>query len=99
MHLDVVAAGVDAYLFNTLALAMINQDYDFNWLACLCLSCHAANNSGDKAKFVMLNQFWILLQKIFIHSDKGKGEVIWERVNRHCMEQDILLQYKAVQQV
>jgi hypothetical protein len=78
MHSDVVAAGVDACLVNTLALTMINQDYDVNWLVYLCLS-HHVNNAGDKAKFVVLSQSWMLLQKIFTHSDKGK--VIWERVS------------------
>ena len=39
---------------------------------CLCIS-HCLNNAGDKARFVLLDYFWGLLQKVFSNSADAKA--------------------------
>jgi hypothetical protein len=75
-HADVVAASVDGCSVNIAAHAAIEKDYDIVWMLCLCLS-HSTNNGGDEASFVILHQFWTLIQKCFSQSDNAK--IIWEK--------------------
>ena len=56
---------------------MIEKDHGVEWLLLLCLS-HVANNAGDQVGFVILEQFWKLLQKVFSHSENAKP--IYEKV-------------------
>jgi hypothetical protein len=50
--------------------------YDITGMLCLCLS-HSTNNDRDEASFVILHQFWTLIQKCFSQSDNAK--IIWEK--------------------
>ena len=67
---------VDGCSVNIAAHAAIEKDYDIVWMLCLCLS-HSTNNGGDEASFVILHQFWTLIQKCFSQSENAK--IIWEK--------------------
>jgi hypothetical protein len=75
-HDDVVSMSVDGCSVNLSAHASIQKDHDIVWMLCLCLS-HSTNNGGDEASFVILHQFWTLVQKCFSLSDNAK--IIWEK--------------------
>jgi hypothetical protein len=76
VHQDVVSMAVDGCSVNIAAHAAIEKDYDIVWMLCLCLS-HSTNNGGDEASFVILHQFWTLIQKCFSQSENAK--IIWEK--------------------
>jgi hypothetical protein len=76
VHKDVVSMSVDGCSVNLAAHTAIEKDYDIVWMLSLCLS-HSTNNGGDEASFVILHQFWTLIQKCFSQSDNAK--IIWEK--------------------
>jgi hypothetical protein len=73
VHKDVVSIAVDGCSVNIAAHAAIKKSYDIVWMLCLCLS-HSTNNGRDEASFVILCQFWTLIQKSFSQSDNAKRD-------------------------
>jgi hypothetical protein len=74
---EVVAIVPDGCSVNIKAHKMIQQRQDVEWLLLLCLS-HMANNAGKQTDFVLIEQFWKLLQKVFSKSENAKS--IFEKV-------------------